>query len=174
MKYLPAAALFALIATHAAAGQVAGLCFTPGQECTGLIVAEIGAARREILVQAYSFTSPEIVAALVAATKRGVAVRALLDVSNVKPGHDGRPPAGKHAAEALAMAGAEVRIDEAHEIAHNKVIILDRVRVITGSFNFSRSAQTRNAENVAVLDGADVADRYAANWATHAAHSVNR
>ncbi|WP_192884631.1 phospholipase D-like domain-containing protein [Paramagnetospirillum kuznetsovii] len=40
-------------------------CFTPGEDCTGLVVSEIAAARSEVLVQAYSFTSPPIVKALV-------------------------------------------------------------------------------------------------------------
>src|SRR4051812_33385543 len=39
-------------------------CFTPGEDCTGLIVQEIGAAQREILVQSYSFTSAPIAKAL--------------------------------------------------------------------------------------------------------------
>ena len=43
-------------------------CFTPGEDCTGLVVSEIAAVRSEVLVQAYSFTSPPIVKALVRTT----------------------------------------------------------------------------------------------------------
>ncbi|WP_231848931.1 phospholipase D-like domain-containing protein [Paramagnetospirillum magneticum] len=66
-----------------AAGEVAGVCFTPGEDCTGVIVREIGQARREVLVQAYSFTSPEITKALADARRRGVDVRVILDSSQL-------------------------------------------------------------------------------------------
>ena len=51
------------------------VCFTPGMDCTGKVVDAISTARRTILVQAYSFTSPAIAQALVQAKKRGVDVR---------------------------------------------------------------------------------------------------
>jgi phosphatidylserine/phosphatidylglycerophosphate/cardiolipin synthase-like enzyme len=44
------------------------------------------------------------------------------------------------------------------------VIVLDARTVITGSFNFKVSADTRNAENVVILDGSDVAGWLPANW----------
>lgn len=59
----------------------AGACFTPGQDCTGQLVKLLNAARREILVQAYSFTSAPIAKALRDAHKRGVAVIVILDKS---------------------------------------------------------------------------------------------
>lgn len=162
--------LAALLAVPAAeAGEIATVCFTPGQDCTGLIVREIAAAKSEVLVQAYSFTSPEIAGALAYAARHGVTVKAIIDPSNLKGKEAGNK--GHHAAEALALAGAIVQIDDAHGIAHNKVIVIDRRRVVTGSFNFSRSAQERNAENVVVIDGADVAGRYVTNWWAHAGHA---
>jgi phosphatidylserine/phosphatidylglycerophosphate/cardiolipin synthase-like enzyme len=54
-------------------------CFTPGQDCEAVVVAEIAAARSSVLVQAYEFTSKPIAAALVAAAQRGVDVRVILD-----------------------------------------------------------------------------------------------
>ena len=52
-----------------------------------------------------------------------------------------------------------------------KVIVVDADLVITGSFNFTNSAQTRNAENLLVLKSAGLADSYKANWQTHWNHS---
>lgn len=132
------------------------VCFTPGGQCTGLIVDEIAGARRSIDVQAYSFTSPEILQALVDAHGRGVAVRVIVDKSQKTERYSGLT--------FVRNAGVPVWIDARVAIAHNKVMILDRETVITGSFNFTRSAQERNAENVLVLKDPELAARYEANW----------
>jgi len=153
----------ALALLPAAAGAAPVVCFTPGEDCTGLIVREIAAARQEIRVQAYSFTSPEIAAALAEAQGRGVAVRAILDKSQRTERYSG--------ADYLAHHGVEVLIDAAHAIAHNKVMVIDGGTVITGSFNFTRAAQERNAENLLVLADPEVAARYLANWEAHARHA---
>ncbi len=40
--------------------------------------------------------------------------------------------------------------------------------LVTGSFNFTHTAQRGNAENVLIVRGdADLAQRYAANWQKH-------
>ena len=64
----------------------------------------------------------------------------------------------------LAHAGTRVLIDDEPAIAHNKVIVIDGRTVLTGSFNFTLSADTRNAENVVVLESANVAGWFLANW----------
>ena len=60
------------------------VCFMSGQNCTQLIVNIINAARKQILVQAYSFTSMPIAKALVDAKRRGVDVKIILDKSQIK------------------------------------------------------------------------------------------
>ena len=140
-------------------------CFTPGEDCTGLIVAEIATAKREVLVQAYSFTSAPIVKALVDAKQRGVDVRVILDKSQVGQKKEGV------VADTLAIAKVPVLIDSAHAIAHNKVMVLDGERVITGSFNFTKAAQERNSENLLVIADPALARQYAENWQRHAGHS---
>jgi phosphatidylserine/phosphatidylglycerophosphate/cardiolipin synthase-like enzyme len=64
-----------------------------------------------------------------------------------------------------------VWIDDALAIAHNKVVIIDGERVVTGSFNFTAAADTRNAENVVVIDSRAVAGLFLANWETRRAVS---
>jgi len=49
--------------------------FSPKGGCTEAVVKELGAAKKMVLVQAYSFTSAPIAKALVDAHKRGVDVR---------------------------------------------------------------------------------------------------
>lgn len=121
------------------------VCFTPGEDCTGEIVREINGAQREILLQAYEFTSAPIAKAIAAAARRGVQVIAILDKSQRTSKYSG--------ATYLLRAGVPVYIDERPAIAHNKIIIVDRAEVITGSFNFTRAAQERNAENLLILWG---------------------
>ena len=137
--------------------------FTPGGDCTGRIVDTIGTAQHTILVQAYSFTSASIAKALVDAKKRGVDVHVILDKSQRTERYSG--------ADFLANGGVPVPIDAVHAIAHNKVMVIDGSTVITGSFNFTKAAQERNAENLLVIHDADLATRYAENWRKHAGHS---
>ena len=51
-------------------------------------------------------------------------------------------------------------------------MIIDGKTVITGSFNFTKSAEENNAENLLIIHSRDLADKYAANWQAHADHSV--
>ena len=46
-----------------------------------------------------------------------------------------------------------------HNFMHNKFAVVDDT-VITGSFNFSTNAQS-NAENMAIIESAELADAYA-------------
>ena len=74
----------------AVAEQTAPLvCFTPGGKCTDLMVKEIGTARQSILVQAYSFTSVPILAALKAAHGRGVDVKVIVDKTSARQSKSG-------------------------------------------------------------------------------------
>ncbi len=51
-------------------------------------------------------------------------------------------------------------------------MVIDQSIVITGSFNFTNSAATRNAENFLVLKSADLAEKYRVQWQNHWAHGV--
>ena len=143
--------------------ELAAVCFTPGDDCTGLVVQALDGATASVKVQAYTFTSAPIAAALVAAHRRGVAVRVILDHSQAGQRYS--------AAGFLSRAGIEVLIDTAPGIAHNKIIVIDDARVITGSFNFSASAQRRNVENLVEIDDVETASRFAQNWASRLPHT---
>ncbi|GFO53179.1 phospholipase [Geomonas sp. Red276] len=131
--------------------------FSPNGGAADAVIREVGKARQEILVQAYSFTSKPIAKALLEAHKRGVKVVAILDKSQRTQRYSG--------ATFLANAGIEVLIDERHAIAHSKIMIIDRATVITGSFNFTRAAEERNAENLLVLKGNPLlVQKYLANF----------
>ena len=72
----------------------------------------------------------------------------------------------------LKNHGVAVWIDDGHAIAHNKVILIDGETVITGSFNFSKAAEERNAENLLIIEGRpDLASAYTANFEKHLGHA---
>ncbi len=118
------------IPVHPLPPQSCHVCFTPSTSCLKLIQTHLDQAQESILVQAFSFTDPDIAASLVKAKKRGVNVRVLLDKSNVKDVHSKRP--------LMVQAGIPVAIDSCAGIAHNKVMILDGKTLITGSYNYVR------------------------------------
>ena len=132
------------------------LCFTPPSGCAAVIESQISKALSSIYVQAYGMTSPTIVDALIKAHNRGVKVRILLDKSNLKDKWSKR--------SLLVDVGIDVGIDKVSGIAHNKVMIIDEQRVITGSFNFTRAADSRNTENVIIINDKSVANEYLQNW----------
>jgi phosphatidylserine/phosphatidylglycerophosphate/cardiolipin synthase-like enzyme len=139
--------------------------FSPSGGCTDAIVNALGQAKETILVQAYSFTSAPIAKAVVDAHKRGVKMQVILDKSQRTEKYS--------SADFLAHAGVPVLIDDKHQIAHNKIMIIDGEIVITGSFNFTTAAEEHNAENLLIIHSKELAERYAANWQAHAGHSVN-
>lgn len=137
--------------------------FSPKGGCTEAIVKQISNAKSEILIQAYSFTSVPIAKAVVNAHKRGIKVEAILDKS--------QRTAKYTSATFLVNSGIPTLIDDRHAIAHNKVIIIDREIVITGSFNFSKAAEEKNAENLLIIRNKDLARLYLVNWMEHKEHS---
>lgn len=141
----------------------AQVCFSPDGGCTGAIVDAIKKARSEVLVLAYSFTSAPIAKALVDANKRGIKIQVVLDKSQRSEKYT--------SANFLANAKIPTFIDSKHAIQHNKVIIIDRETVITGSFNFTKSAEERNAENLLIIRSADLVREYIKDWQRHREHS---
>lgn len=138
--------------------------FSPHGGATEAIVKEISSAKSEILVQAYSFTSKPIAKALVDAKKRGIRIEVVLDKSQKREKYT--------SADFVAHAGIATYIDSAHAIAHNKIMIIDRTTVITGSFNFTKAAEEKNAENLLVVKGnKKLIDSYLINFEDHKRHS---
>jgi phosphatidylserine/phosphatidylglycerophosphate/cardiolipin synthase-like enzyme len=60
----------------------------------------------------------------------------------------------------LTNAGIPTYIDDKHAIAHNKIMIIDREIVVTGSFNFTKAAEEKNAENVLIIRDKGLAKVY--------------
>ena len=135
------------------------VCFSPEGHCASIILDEIAAAKRSIRVQAYSFTSHDIADALIAASKRGVDVAVIVDKSQTSERYS--------VLSDLSDAHLAVFIDHCCAIAHNKVIIIDEHRLLTGSYNFTKAAESKNAENLLLLDDPTLAKAYLENWNMH-------
>ncbi|MBU0744251.1 MAG: phospholipase D family protein [Gammaproteobacteria bacterium] len=132
------------------------VCFTPGSDCASKIIQTIEMARKQILVQAYSFTDISIANAIVSAKRKGIDVRIILDKSQLK---------GKYnLIHFLSKNKIKPIIDWRPAIAHNKVIIIDGLIVIGGSYNYTHSASKRNAENAIIIKDAGLAKEYVNNW----------
>jgi phosphatidylserine/phosphatidylglycerophosphate/cardiolipin synthase-like enzyme len=139
--------------------------FAPWDNVEDLLIEAIAGAQRQILVQAYLLTSKKIGNALIAAHRRGVDVRVLVDGEQLVK-------AGSMTATALAAAGIAVWIETKYQNAHNKVIVIDanstNAAVITGSYNFTWTAQRKNAENILIIRrNPALTERYALNWERH-------
>lgn len=143
--------------------QQVSVFFSPRGGCSAAIVKELDAAKTEILMQAYSFTSAPIAKALLDAKKRGVTVKVILDKSQRTQKYS--------AYTFLKNQGIPVYIDAAHAIAHNKIITIDQETVITGSFNFTKAAEEKNAENLLIVKSKELTNLYTSNWNKYKEHS---
>jgi len=138
-------------------------CFTPRNQCQPLLISAIDKAQHSIYVQNYSFTAKSLAMALVMAHARGVKVNVISDKGQRQV---------RSVISYLKEAGIPVFLDEKVAIAHNKVLIIDEQYVITGSYNFSTIAETRNAENLLIIGSPDLAYQYLENWQERLKESV--
>ena len=138
--------------------------FSPKGHCTQLVEETVAQAKERVLVQAYGFTSLPIADALIAAHRRGVEVKILVDRSQVKSKYSQL----RHVME----QGIAVAVDKVAGIAHNKVMIIDDAYVLTGSFNWTKAAETRNAENLLLIRDTKLNDIYTAEWKKRAAKAL--
>jgi phosphatidylserine/phosphatidylglycerophosphate/cardiolipin synthase-like enzyme len=175
----PALAAFIIALTFAAvapkpeafAAQIK-VCFSPplpgGCDPTRAIEDAVRAARRSILIQAYEITPGPLVTALIEAHRRGVDVRAIVDYKQLS---DRRNHDDAFAVEHLGAAGIPVLVDKPPGLMHDKVMIIDGEVVVTGSFNYTYSAEHRNVENLLVIRDPALAAQYVQHWRSRAIES---
>ena len=132
------------------------VCFAPNGGCIQLIEKVISKAQREILVQAYYFTSPIISKYLVNAYKRGVVIKILVDRSQLS-----QP---RSQLKVLLQSGISIWVDSVRGIAHNKTMVIDDQYVLTGSYNWTYSAEYKNAENLILISDESISKEYKENF----------
>jgi len=153
------------VPSHPLANSDLQAAFTPWDDVEALIVDELAGAQKQVLVQAYILTSKNIAQALIAAQRRGVDIRVLADAEQ-----DAKVESSM--VSMLSAAGIPVWLETKYQNAHNKIIVIDAASghsaVITGSFNFTWTAQHKNAENILIVRrNIPLASQYALNWERH-------
>jgi len=116
------------------------------------IVPLVYTATSSVRFLAFSFTDYPLAAAMIDRAQNGVDVAGVFD----------KTLSGGQGAEmgTLYCASIPVRQDGNPQFMHNKVIVIDERYVVTGSLNFSTSAEESNDENVIIIDNPDIAKLY--------------
>jgi len=118
--------------------------FSPDDGVAARILELLQGAQESIYFMAFSFTSDELAQALLERAGAGITVAGAMDDSQVasNEGTEYDP---------FLQAGLDVRLDGEDGLMHHKVIIIDGRIVITGSYNFTASAEEYNDENVVII-----------------------
>jgi phosphatidylserine/phosphatidylglycerophosphate/cardiolipin synthase-like enzyme len=128
--------------------------FSPDDGVAARLVELISEAQESIYFMAFSFTADDIGAAIVdAALTRNVTVAGVMEAEQVKSNQGTEY-------DFFLQSGLDVLLDGNEDQMHHKVIIIDRSIVITGSYNFSASAETRNDENLVIIHNPVIAGYY--------------
>lgn len=130
--------------------------FAPDDQPGSALAERINGARERVGFLAYTFTRDDLRDAMIAAAQRGVQVRGVFDA-------DQSDAAGNDYA-ALRRAGLDVRLDGSPGLMHEKVLVIDSETVITGSYNFTRSADETNDENLLILRSSELAKQFEAEF----------
>lgn len=118
--------------------------FSPADDCWQKIASMLKSARHSVDICVFTITDNRIANEIEAAHKRGVKVRIVTD--NDKANDRGSD------AERLAHVGIEVRVDRTSFHMHHKFAVFDKNRLLTGSYNWTRSAAESNEENFLIAD----------------------
>lgn len=131
--------------------------FSPNGRCQDAIIKQIDSAKSSIYVAMYYFTSHDLAEVLVKAKKKGVTIKVVLD-----KGQEGYKYAE---GEFLIDNNIPVSYAPSSGLMHHKFAVIDKSIIITGSFNWTPSAETRNNENLLIIQSPDIAKRYIKVWA---------
>jgi phosphatidylserine/phosphatidylglycerophosphate/cardiolipin synthase-like enzyme len=134
--------------------------FSPKGGCAAAIAAKIATAKESIYIAAYVFTNELIYNQLIESKAR---------IEIIVDGNGSKVKGSK--VNDLIEKKLSVYIDHHHQIMHNKYMIIDGNWLITGSFNFTSNAENNNAENLLIINNAQLCEQYKNNWNIHLAHS---
>jgi phosphatidylserine/phosphatidylglycerophosphate/cardiolipin synthase-like enzyme len=131
--------------------------FAPEDGAAAHILEALKSAKTNIYFMAFSFTRADFAEALIEKARAGVAVQGVFERRQIQAG-------GDNVWNALTEAGLDVRQDGNRYNLHSKVFLVDQQMVVTGSYNFTQSAEKQNDENVLIIHDADMARAYRAEW----------
>lgn len=147
-------ALFFSCLLSAAAAPASEVYFSPNGGARQRLVRAIEESRKTIDIAVYTFTAYELADALYAAKARGVHVRVLVDREMAETGGSG--------VRGLRLNGMAVRSLGVAEqsLMHHKFAVFDERLVVTGSYNWTNSAEHANYENLVVLEEPALVTRF--------------
>ena len=137
----------------AASGQA---WFSPGEDCLRAIVRLLDASRREVSICVFTITDDRISEAIKDCHRRGVKIRIITD--------DDKSEDRGSDIDRLERAGIHVRVDHSPYHMHHKFAVFDSRTLLTGSYNWTRSAATSNEENIVVSDDRDLVRQFAGKF----------
>lgn len=126
--------------------------FAPEDQVLDHLLPIVESARESLRFMAFSFTSDELAEAIIERAQGGV------DVQGIMETRGSETPFSE--LSSFVCAGVPVRQDGNPATFHHKVIIVDDRLVVTGSFNFTASADEQNDENTLIVSSRDIASRY--------------
>jgi phosphatidylserine/phosphatidylglycerophosphate/cardiolipin synthase-like enzyme len=124
--------------------------FSPVDKVVDKLVAEMNEAQHSIKFMMFTFTQKDITNAMIARSKAGVQVEGVIENRGASQG----------SAPAFYCAHVPAKLDGNKYTMHHKVVIIDDKTVITGSFNFTQTANDANDDNVLIIDSPAVATLY--------------
>ena len=138
----------------AAVAPASEVYFSPNGGARQRLVRAIEESRKTIDIAVYNFTAYELAEALYAAKTRGVHVRMLVDREMAETGGSG--------VRGLRLNGITVRTlgVPQQSLMHNKFAVFDERLVVTGSYNWTNSAEHVNYENLVVLEEPTLVARF--------------
>ena len=135
---------------------IAEVHFSPGDECRLALVRLLRNARKAIDVCVFTITDDRLASAILDAHERGVAVRIITD-------NDKAEDKGSDIYR-LGRQGVRVRVDSSEHHMHHKFALFDQGTLVTGSYNWTRSAAEYNRENLVVSDDPKLVAPYQRNF----------
>ena len=126
--------------------------FSPGDDCLNAIISAMDEAEKTIKICVFTISDDRITEAILRAYHRGISIKIITDNRKL---HD----TGSDIRE-LAVKGLNVRIDKTRSHMHHKFAVFDEARVLTGSYNWTRSAALHNHENILVTDNFTIVQDY--------------
>ena len=151
MKKITLFFVFLLFISKGEAGEIK-VFFSPNGGCKQAVISEIRKATQTIDIAMYYLSSSQIAQALVKAQDNNVRVRVVLDQGQEI----------EHASKStfLVKHGFQVRYHLGFGLMHNKFTIIDGRSLITGSFNWTLTAEEKNEENLLIISDNDVIKEY--------------
>ncbi|HOY32230.1 MAG TPA: phospholipase D-like domain-containing protein [Bacteroidales bacterium] len=130
--------------------------FSPGEGCRKRIRQAILDAKKTLDICVFTISDNFISEALMSAQNNGIHIRIITDDDKCyDEGSD---------IHRLSETNISIRTDNRPALMHNKFVVIDKVRTITGSYNWTRTAAMENGENIVVLSDTDVANAYLATF----------